>query len=66
MTRAHSRCHGPEGHVCQVPSGLKCVESGCDRDAGTLWGPSWCPEHDEERLARISREMQALRESFYC
>ena len=29
----------------------------CNEPAGTLWGPYWCPEHDKERLDRISRNL---------
>jgi hypothetical protein len=47
-------------HICQKPSGRICIESGCELDAGTLWGPYWCPEHDRERLDRVSAEFEAL------
>jgi len=55
---AHPNC--TNGHVCQVPSGRQCIEVGCDNDAGTHWGPYWCPEHDQERLERIDRQMEDL------
>jgi len=47
-------------HVCQKPSGRTCVEEGCDLPAGTLWGPFWCPRHDQERLDRISASLEDL------
>lgn len=55
---AHPNCDN--GHVCQRPSGRKCVEQGCNENAGTLWGPMWCPDHDRERLDRVSRQLAAL------
>lgn len=57
---AHPRCQGPEGHVCQVPSHKPCYEKGCEEPAGTLWGPHWCPRHDQERINRISAQMQDM------
>lgn len=57
---AHPNCRGPEGHVCQVPSGRPCYETGCEKEAGTLWGPHWCPDHDMERIERISAQMKDL------
>jgi hypothetical protein len=56
----HPHCHGPEGHVCEEPSGRTCVETDCDQPAGTLWGPLWCPAHDEERLNRVSGGIENL------
>ena len=47
-------------HVCQEPSGQPCVEDGCDKPAGTWWGPLWCPDHDVERLDRISRNLKSM------
>ena len=55
---AHPNCI--DGHICQRPSGRTCIEAGCTRRAGTLWGPYWCPEHDKERLDRISAQMDAI------
>lgn len=55
---AHPNC--TESHVCQQPSGRTCIESGCDLPAGTLWGPLWCPDHDRERLERVTRQMESL------
>lgn len=55
---AHPKCTG--GHVCQQPSGRLCVEQGCNEAAGTLWGPYWCPEHDRQRLDRISANLRQI------
>lgn len=52
----HPHCNPDDGHVCQEPSGLTCATEGCDRPAGTGWGPYWCPDHDAERIDRISRQ----------
>jgi|GEM_PF-6021104 len=59
--RAHPDCWTGTGyvHACHTPSGRKCVE-GCGRDAGTPWGPYWCPECDVERLERIARQLEGL------
>jgi hypothetical protein len=62
--RSHPNCHGPQGHVCQVPSGRACIEQGCAEAAGTKWGPLWCPEHDQERLDRISASLDSIAASF--
>ena len=61
---SHPNCHGPEGHVCQQPSGRACEEGPCPEPAGTLWGPLWCPAHDEERLDRITRNLEGIAASF--
>lgn len=55
---SHPKC--TPVHVCQQPSGRTCVEDGCERQAGTWWGPLWCPEHDKERLDRISISLEEL------
>lgn len=58
---SHPNCHGPEGHVCAKPSGRACYEQPCPEPAGTLWGPYWCPAHDEERLDGISRNLEDIK-----
>ena len=60
MSGSHPKCQTPAGHVCQKPSGRTCYEPGCDKPAGTLWGPCWCPDHDEERLNRIDARLEAI------
>ena len=59
---SHPNCQGPDGHVCHKPSGRTCVE--CTKPAGTLWGPHWCPEHDEQRLDRIKRQLNEIMRGF--
>lgn len=56
---AHPNC--TEGHVCQQPNGKPCIEPDCNEPAGTLWGPLWCPDHDRERIDRISAQLKAIR-----
>jgi hypothetical protein len=60
---SHPECQSESGHVCQEPSGRTCVESGCSEPAGTSWGPLWCPVHDQERLDRITRNLEAIQEA---
>ena len=60
LAGSHARCNRPDGHVCQQPSGRTCYEQGCEKPAGTTWGPLWCPEHDADRIDRVSRQMQAI------
>lgn len=57
---AHPNCQGPDGHVCQVPSNKPCYEKDCTEPAGTLWGPHWCPDHDQERIERITAQMKDM------
>ena len=58
----HPECKRPHDHTCQVPSGRTCIEPGCERPAGTHWGPFWCPEHDAIRLEKITRQLEELAE----
>lgn len=62
--RAHPECHGPAGHICQEPSGRACDERGCGSPAGTFWGPYWCPDHDAQRLDRITAQLNDIRRMF--
>lgn len=59
---SHPNCVRPDGHTCVQPSGRVCIETGCDQPAGTGWGPYWCPEHDAERLDRITRNLETIAE----
>jgi Zn finger protein HypA/HybF involved in hydrogenase expression len=54
---SHPKC--TNGHVCQVPSGRKCVDCG-QPAAGTKWGPYWCPDCDKKRLDRITASLEAI------
>ena len=45
---------------CRQPRGTTCIEDGCDNEAGTIWGPYWCPPCDVERLDRISAGLDRL------
>ena len=58
--RSHPDCWGPQGHVCQQPSGRTCID--CDQPAGTLWGPYWCPDCDVKRLDKISASLKQIAE----
>ena len=63
--RPHPKCWTGRHyeHICHVPTGQPCIEDGCERAAGTLWGPNWCVVHDVERLARVSAGLQDLQRS---
>lgn len=50
----HTRCRRPSGHAC----------IDCGKDAGTLWGPYWCPDCDVIRLDRIDKSLNDLTEAF--
>jgi len=51
--------NGPEHHT-----GGPCIESGCDRQAGTAWSPYWCQPCNAERMDRISRNLSEIADSF--
>lgn len=38
-----------------------CIEKDCTEPAGTPWGPHWCADHDDERIHRISAQLQTIR-----
>lgn len=57
---SHRQCVEAGHHVCQRPSGRACVEQGCSEPAGTRWGPLWCPQHDQERLDRITASLENI------
>lgn len=57
---SHPKCAPDTGHQCQKPSGRTCCEADCDEPAGTLWGPMWCPDHDAERIDRVSAGFAAI------
>lgn len=50
----------PEERAALEPSGRTCIEPGCDKPAGTPWGPYWCPDHDDERIERIDRQLAQI------
>jgi hypothetical protein len=67
--RAHPRCWdaaaGVYRHVCRQPSPrARCYVPGCTEPPGTHWGPHWCPDHDAERINRISRQLDQIRRTF--
>lgn len=54
MSRSHPECWTGAGYAhdaCRKPSGRPCIERGCGEEAGTLWGPMWCP-HPRRRTPR--------------
>lgn len=63
MGQSHPKCaRTPEGivHDREVLGGRLCVGSGCDRPPASSCGPLWCPDHDVERLGRITGQFEDL------
>lgn len=62
--RSHQQCWSGDHyiHICRQPSGRTCVD--CDRPAGTLWGPLWCPDCDVIRLDRCSAGFAEIAAAF--
>jgi hypothetical protein len=52
----------PEERAGLEPSGRSCVD--CGKPAGTPWGPYWCPDCDDRRMARIDASLKQLGERF--
>jgi hypothetical protein len=55
-----SRDPNHEGNSAKYHTGKPCIVSGCEKPAGTLWGPYWCFEHNVERLERIGGQFEAV------
>lgn len=49
------------GNDHKYHTGKRCIESGCERPAGTAWSKLWCFEHNVERMDRISAALEAAR-----
>lgn len=41
-------------------TGKPCIEKGCTRPAGTYWSPYWCQPCNSQRMARITKALDAL------
>ena len=64
MSRSHPMCwkDGRYEHVeCRRPTGRTCID--CGKEAGTAWGPYWCPDCDVLRLDRIDTALEQAIES---
>lgn len=42
------------GNGVRHHSGLRCLEEGCAKPAGTAWSEHWCFEHNRDRMRRIA------------
>ena len=42
-----------------------CIEKGCTEPAGTPWGPYFCADHDDQRINRISRNLQGIADALH-
>jgi hypothetical protein len=49
-----------EGNGAKYHTGKPCIETGCERPAGTWWSPHWCFEHNVERMDRISASLDDI------
>jgi len=45
-------------------TGKPCIVEGCTEEAGTAWSPHWCPQHNIERMSRITRQLRAIVKGF--
>lgn len=52
MLNYENRKH--EGNSAKYHTGKTCAEKGCEKPAGTFWGPLWCFDHNVERMRRIT------------
>jgi hypothetical protein len=48
------------GNSAEYHTGKPCVVKGCKEPAGTWWGPSWCRQHNHERLERIGSNLNDM------
>jgi hypothetical protein len=48
------------GNSPRYHTGKPCIVAGCDKPAGTAWGPYWCFEHNVDRLTRIDGQLRSL------
>lgn len=53
-----------EGNSAAHHTGKPCIETDCDKPAGTAWSPLWCVEHNMARLRRIDVGLNAIEESY--
>lgn len=48
------------GNSAKYHTGKPCSVKGCTEPAGTWWGPSWCQNHNHERLERIGSNLDDI------
>ena len=51
-----------EGNSSKYHTGKVCIECQ-ERPAGTAWSPYWCYECNVERMKRITKQMEEIRNS---
>ena len=49
-----------EGYDANHHTGKPCVTGGCQKPAGTLWGPYFCAECNVARIERINQRIEVL------
>jgi len=49
------------GYGQKYHTGMLCIESGCNRPAGTWWSRFWCQKHDYERRKKITETLEKLK-----
>lgn len=55
----HIHCKETGHHICEGPNGSTCLE--CNKPAGTIYGPYWCPDHDSQRIHNLLNDLRTIR-----
>jgi len=42
----------------------KCIDPGCENEAGGLYSSYWCSDHDEARQKRHEKELEEMKKLF--
>jgi len=53
-----------KGNSSKYHTGKPCIVPGCNKPAGTHWGPPWCFEHNVHRIKRIARDLENINRTF--
>lgn len=53
-----------DGNSSKYHTGMKCIENGCNRPAGTAWSPHWCFECNVIRMDRINENLKKMQQTF--
>ena len=47
-----------EGNSAYYHTGKPCITTGCEKPAGTWWGPYWCFDCNVAHIERINRKFE--------